>query len=94
MYLYRAGLVGLGLLLGVAFMRADDPPPQKDAKKKEDRAGEFNAPAARGERFHDTLKVDDPAPDFTLPDPTGERQVTLSGFAGKKPVVLVFGSCT
>lgn len=34
------------------------------------------------------------APDFTLPTHDGTRQVTLSEFRGKKPVVLVFGSFT
>ncbi len=56
--------------------------------------GEINTPPARGERHKDTVKVGDPAPDFTLPDPKGTRQVTLSSFRGKKPVVLVFGSYT
>jgi acetyl esterase/lipase len=58
------------------------------------RPGEVNTPPARGERQRDTLKVGDPAPDFTLPDPAGKKKVTLSGFKGKKPVVLIFGSFT
>ncbi len=58
------------------------------------RPGEVNAPPARGERKPDTLRVGDPAPDFTLPDPTGKSTVTLSSFRGKKPVVLIFGSYT
>ncbi len=36
-----------------------------------------------------TLKVGDKAPDFTLADQNGSK-VTLSSFAGKKNVVLVF----
>lgn len=36
-----------------------------------------------------TLKVGDEAPDFTLPD-TNNKQVKLSDFRGKKPVVLAF----
>ncbi|TMQ57628.1 MAG: peroxiredoxin [Candidatus Eisenbacteria bacterium] len=36
-----------------------------------------------------TLKVGDTAPDFTLPDQSGNK-VTLSSFRGKKNVVLVF----
>ena len=36
-----------------------------------------------------TLKVGDKAPDFTLADQNGNK-VTLSSFAGKKNVVLVF----
>ena len=35
-----------------------------------------------------------PAPDFTLPTPDGKKQITLSDFRGKKPVVLIFGSFT
>jgi hypothetical protein len=58
------------------------------------RPGETTTPPARGERRQTTLKVGDLAPDFTLSDPKGSRQVTLSSFRGKKPVVLVFGSYT
>jgi cytochrome oxidase Cu insertion factor (SCO1/SenC/PrrC family) len=36
-----------------------------------------------------TLKVDDEAPDFTLPD-TDNKPVKLSDFRGKKMVVLAF----
>jgi len=36
-----------------------------------------------------TLKIGDKAPDFTLADQNGDK-VTLSSFAGKKNVVLVF----
>lgn len=39
-------------------------------------------------------KVGDVAPDFELQDPTGEVQVRLSDFRGKRPVALVFGSYT
>ncbi|MDJ0974348.1 MAG: EF-hand domain-containing protein [Planctomycetota bacterium] len=35
-----------------------------------------------------------PAPDFTLMDPEGKTSVTLSSFAGVKPVALIFGSYT
>ncbi len=35
------------------------------------------------------LKVGDEAPDFSLPD-TGNKQVKLSDFRGKKAVVLAF----
>lgn len=58
------------------------------------RPGEVNTPPARGERHEDRLEVGDPAPDFTLPEANGTAQVTLSSFHGKKPVVLVFASCT
>ena len=59
-----------------------------------ERAGEIVTGAASAERFEDTLKVGDPAPDFTLADPHGKKQVTLSCFQGEKPVVLMFGSYT
>jgi cytochrome oxidase Cu insertion factor (SCO1/SenC/PrrC family) len=36
-----------------------------------------------------SLKVGDPAPDFTLPD-TSNKPVKLSDFKGKKNVVLAF----
>ena len=39
-------------------------------------------------------KVGNLAPDFTLSDISGTESVTLSGFRGKKPVALVFGSYT
>jgi Ca2+-binding EF-hand superfamily protein len=34
------------------------------------------------------------APDFTLPNEDGSGTVTLSSFAGKRPVALIFGSFT
>jgi peroxiredoxin len=39
-------------------------------------------------------KVGDMAPDFELVDTTGGNTVRLSGFRGKRLVVLVFGSFT
>lgn len=45
-------------------------------------------------RMPDTLRVGDTAPDFKLKTKDGSREVTLSGFKGKRPVVLVFGSFT
>ena len=38
--------------------------------------------------------VGDPAPDFKLRTKDGEREVQLSSFKGRRPVVLVFGSFT
>jgi hypothetical protein len=35
-----------------------------------------------------------PAPDFTLVAQDGTSKVSLHDLMGKKPVVLVFGSCT
>ena len=40
------------------------------------------------------LRVGDSAPDFRLNTPDGSETVQLSGFRGKRPVVLVFGSYT
>jgi peroxiredoxin len=40
------------------------------------------------------LKHGDEAPDFNLPTQDKSRQVRLSSFRGKRPVVLVFGSYT
>ena len=39
-------------------------------------------------------KVSDEALDFELTDVSGEIQVRLSDFRGRKPVALVFGSFT
>jgi hypothetical protein len=39
-------------------------------------------------------KVNAPAPDFTLKSPDGKTTITLSGFRGKKPVAIIFGSFT
>lgn len=56
--------------------------------------GEINTRPAAGERYDTKLKVGDAAPDFTLASPDGKAEITLSGYKGKKPVVLVFGSFT
>ena len=40
------------------------------------------------------LKVGDPAPDFRLRTSDRKARVRLSGLAGRKPVVLIFGSYT
>jgi len=45
-------------------------------------------------RMRDTLRAGDAAPDFKLKTKDGSREVQLSGFKGKRPVVLVFGSYT
>jgi hypothetical protein len=39
-------------------------------------------------------RVDQAAPDFTLPTQDGKHKITLSHFRHKKPVVLIFGSLT
>jgi len=45
-------------------------------------------------RISTNLKVGDTAPDFRLKMNDGSREVQLSSFRGKRPVVLVFGSYT
>ena len=50
--------------------------------------------SALSERKTTTLRTGDRAPDFTLPDLKKTREVKLSSFHGKKPVVLIFGSYT
>lgn len=45
-------------------------------------------------RMPDAVRVGDTAPDFKLKTKDGSREVQLSGFRGKRPVVLVFGSFT
>jgi peroxiredoxin len=39
-------------------------------------------------------RVGDLAPDFELTDASGNRQIRLSDFRGRKPVALIFGSFT
>ncbi len=53
-----------------------------------------NGRARQAMRAPDQLKVGSPAPDFKLKTADGKREVQLSSFKGKRPVVLVFGSYT
>jgi hypothetical protein len=62
--------------------------------KKDSKTGEIITPAAKSERKTTKLRAGDSAPDFTLKDVKKKNEVTLSNFAGKKPVVLIFGSYT
>ena len=41
-----------------------------------------------------SIRVGDPAPDFTLPLLDHSGSLNLSSFRGQKPVVLIFGSYT
>ena len=96
-HLVLAGLFALVVTAGGGTANDPQKPQQDrlDAKKRQAvRPGEVNTPPAKGERHADQLKVGDPAPDFTLPDPAGKEQTTLSSFRGRKPVVLIFGSFT
>ena len=65
---------------------------RRQSKKSDARSSELS----RRNRFKDKLKVGDKAPNFTLKKLNSKKKetVTLSGFQGKKPVVLVFGSYT
>lgn len=88
-------LASVCLLCSAGIVLAQDPPQPKDeARRGNRRPGEYNAPAAKGERHPDRLAVGAAAPPFTLADPTGKKETTLSSFEGKKPVVLIFASCT
>jgi hypothetical protein len=51
--------------------------------------GWFNFVGARVPDTPTALRVGERPPDFTLPDATG-RPVSLAGYRGQKPVVLVF----
>ncbi len=62
--------------------------------KKNPKTGETNTPPAFGERKFTKLRPGDPAPDFTLPDLKKTKEIKLSSFKDKKPVVLIFGSYT
>jgi hypothetical protein len=77
------------LTLGLALSDIGTGQPKKDGK-----AGEINTPPAKGERKTAKLRAGDIAPDFTLPDLKKTKEVKLSSFKDKKPVVLIFGSYT
>ena len=81
-----------GQSTGQGLPSKSQPPPKKS--KKGGRPGEVITPAAKGERKTDTLRVGDPAPDFSLPVVKGDGEIGLADFRGKKPVVLVFASYT
>jgi hypothetical protein len=88
-WLQSNGLFCVGTLLILTFSSAGSGQGKKDPK-----TGEFNTPAAKGERKDTKLKVGDPAPDFSLPVLKKDKEVKLSSFKDKKPVVLIFGSYT
>lgn len=48
-----------------------------------------NSSAAQFKRYFMSIKIGNPAPDFTLPSQNGEK-ISLSQFKGKKNVVLFF----
>lgn len=57
------------------------------------RRGNRNRSRQRGDNGN-SLKVAEKAPTFKLKSLDGESETDLSLFAGKKPVVLIFGSYT
>ncbi len=79
----------IGMVLGLGPPNIGSGQGKKDLKP-----GEINTPPAKGERKHTTLRVGDQALDFVLPDVKRTKEVKLSSFQGKKPVVLIFGSYT
>ena len=91
--LRRSTFLWLVVAIGVAHQAgwAQD---QARNKRFAAREGEVIAKAAREERHADKLKVGEDAPVFTLADPAGKNEFTLSDYRGKKPVVLVLGSLT
>lgn len=60
----------------------------------EQKDGESRRPGRESARREGTLKAGDAAPDFTLATLDGKQKVKLSGFRGKRPVALIFGSYT
>jgi hypothetical protein len=84
---HRVATASICLLAGTVLMASAQ-------QQKGGLPGEKFTPPAPGERHSDKLKVGDAAPDFNLSDPAGKNATKLSSFEGKKPVVLIFGSCT
>ena len=79
--------IGSLLLLVVQSVEAHNRRPKgKRPGKQQQRPGDLRMP--------DRLKVGMAAPDFKLKTKDGKRDVRLSSFKGKRPVVLVFGSYT
>ncbi len=94
MMFLRRIVVGGWLLAGTMVVTAvGGTTPAADRVQGRNQTGEFNAKPAKGEKYRDTLQVGDPAPDFTLSALSG-KQVTLSDSQGKRPAILIFGSCT
>jgi hypothetical protein len=91
---YRSQAIALVAASVVVSLAAAQSTESRSREQSGSRPGEVITPPERRARPADSLKVGDPAPDFTLPDLSGKKQVTLSQFQGQKPVVLVFGSYT
>lgn len=76
------------LVLTAAALAGEDNPFRRTFQ------GPDEAMKAMKEREPSAPKAGDPAPDFELSDPAGAAATRLSSFAGKSPVVLIFGSYT
>ncbi|MGV3720812.1 MAG: hypothetical protein ACO1SX_07870 [Actinomycetota bacterium] len=57
-------------------------------------AGRGTPPDYDERELEDQAKLGAPAPSFTLLSKDGATKLSLSDYQGKKPVVLLFGSCT
>jgi hypothetical protein len=77
-------------LLLISLTNAALAQPRSGGRQRPDRGG----PSRRAMQAPDNLKIGAPAPDFKLRTADGKREVQLSSFKGKRPVVLVFGSYT
>lgn len=83
------GVLAAGLVCGlVAESLAQDQPTRPQAKAAR-RAMDRIDPPQDG-----SLGEGDGAPDFTLKTVDGKREVALSRYRGRQPVVLIFGSYT
>lgn len=58
------------------------------------RAGRNTPPDYDDAILEDPVRPNEAAPQFTLLTKDGENKLSLSDYVGKKPVVLMFGSCT
>jgi hypothetical protein len=60
----------------------------------EPQAGRGTPPDFDERVLEELTKPGEPAPDFTLLSKDGQTTLRLSDYRGKKPVILMFGSCT
>lgn len=77
-----------GLAAGLCFY------PIFSAALAEQKDGESRRPGRESPRREGALKAGDVAPDFTLQTLDRKQKVAMSGFRGKRPVALIFGSYT
>lgn len=70
------------------------PVPRVDLSSLEPRAGRDTPPDFDQWVTDELTKPGEPAPDFALLSKDGQSTLRLSDSRGKKPVVLIFGSCT